>query len=84
MIKHIVTVEAFNRDGVHGTLTVVWDRPSTWHEDGKLMFGVVEESDTKYQNWFSVIDAQNFADEIGAEFVNKLKATSLRTMERNK
>jgi hypothetical protein len=84
-LKQVVTVDSFSMwSGVKGTLTITWDRPGAWYEDGKMMFGVVEEKDIQPQRWFSVIDAQNFADQIGAEFVNNLKATSLRTMERNK
>jgi hypothetical protein len=74
-LKQVVTVERFNwLSGVSGTLTITWDRPGAWYEDGKMMFGVVEETDVQTKSWFSVVDAQNFADQIGAEFVNLLKA----------
>lgn len=54
---------------VNATLTTEWNVPGSWFECGRLVSGVIGKKSHKSMEFFSVIDAQNFANEIGAEFV---------------
>jgi len=63
-----------NRIGqtISGVIRTTWDEEGAWWEDGILRHGLIGRSSTKYMEWDSVIHAHNFADEIGASFVNEV------------
>jgi len=69
-LRRVVIVDAIDRDGLYGVSRTIWDQPGIWREDGKLFSGLVEKSSDIRLKWFSMVEAQNYADAINAEFTN--------------
>ena len=67
-IKQTLKIESIGTQ-VTASLLTEWDVPGQWFEKGRLLSGLVGKSSTKTLSFFSVVEAQNLADEVGAEFV---------------
>lgn len=54
---------------VNAILTTEWEEPGTWSERDRVVWGLIPRRSRKALSFFSMVEAQNFADEIGATFI---------------
>jgi len=73
MIEKQVILYRFDRQGVIGVLQITENIPSTWFENGRRYFGVAERKDVLAKSWESVVAAQNYANSMQAECINRIK-----------
>lgn len=68
-ITKTLKITRISRNEIGAVLKTEWDVRGSWFERGRQVWGLVPKNSKEAMSFFSVVEAQNFADEIGASFV---------------
>ena len=67
-VKRTLKINRIGGQNVWATLKTEWDVKGEWFERGRLMSGLIGKSSRETVSFFSVVEAQNYADKVGARF----------------